>query len=81
MDVLQTDGRLTGNQTAYSLEVDGVPFDRASITAETIEGLLVGPGPSGTPPISGAYGNYTFEHGTAAEVLGEFGSDLDEAGQ
>jgi len=72
---IQRDGTLTGNQTGYSMQVNGAGFDRNSITAETIGGNIVGPG-SGATPITGAIGTFHFEHGGSATVDGGFGSDL-----
>jgi hypothetical protein len=73
---IQRDGLLTGNQTAYSMLVNGASFDRSSITAESITGHLVGPGASATPPITGAIGSFHFDHGGTATVDGGFGSDI-----
>ena len=72
---ITTVGQLQGATTAYSLMVNGSSFGQNSITAESIQGNLVGPG-SGAKPITGAIGNYHFEHGNAAMVDGIFGADL-----
>ena len=72
---IQGAGVLTGNRTAYSMQVDGVAFDSGSVSSERIEGFLCGPG-SGGGPITGAVGDYEFVHGAAARVDGAFGSDL-----
>jgi hypothetical protein len=72
---LQTDGAFTGNQTSYNLRINGATFDRTMITAESIGGHTVGTG-IGTTPITGAFGSYTFTHGSAAQVNGGFGADF-----
>ena len=72
---IQGNGTLTGSQTSYSMMADGVRFNRGSLTDERIEGHLVGPG-TGQTPISGAIGDFTFQHGNRAQVVGGFGADL-----
>ena len=69
------DGRLTGSQTAYSMQVNGQSFFADSITESGIHGRLVGSG-SGATPVTGAIGQYNFRHGTQTEVQGGFGADL-----
>jgi hypothetical protein len=68
---IQSDGKLTGNQTAYSMTVHGTTFDRSSISSESINGSLLGVG-----GISGAVGTFSFNHGGVATVNGGFGADL-----
>ena len=74
---LRTDGTLTGNETYYLLRVNGTDYDRTSITAEAINGRMVGVGPAAAP--SGAIGSYSFSHGPAAQVNGGFGADVHES--
>lgn len=73
----QLSGQLTGNQTTYSLKVNGTDFARHTITSERIDGNLLGPG-TDPAPITGAIGEFHFEHGGAATVHGGFGADLHE---
>jgi len=73
---LRTDGAFTGNETFYLMRVNGTDFDRTSITAETINGRMVGGGSAAAP--SGAIGSYSFSHGSAARVDGGFGADVRE---
>lgn len=72
---IKRDGSLDGNQVSYSLQVDGVPFGRGTISDESISGNLVGPG-TGIDPITGAIGEFRFEHGSDASVSGVFATDL-----
>lgn len=76
-----SDGQLSGQldeaKAAYSLYVNGSSFVRGDVTGQSISGKLVGPG-SGIKPITGAAGEYEFQHGGAATVRGCFGSDLSE---
>ena len=74
---IQSDGKLTGSQVSYQMRVNGVAFDRPTITAERIDGRLVGPG-SGAIPVTGAIGSFSFSHGPAAQVNGGFGADVRE---
>lgn len=67
------DGSLSGSSMGYSLKVDGVSL--SNISSEQIGGKVVGPG-TGDRPVTGAYGNYHFEHGGAATVDGVFAADL-----
>ncbi len=70
-----SDGKLTGNQISYQLQSGGQTYGRDSISAENIQGHLVGPG-SGTTPITGAIGTFSFSHGTGPQVNGGFGADV-----
>lgn len=75
LGIIQPDGRMTGNQYNYMMQVHGTSFDGSSISAESISGVLVGPG-SGSTPITGTAGTFSFDHGGAAQVQGGFGADL-----
>jgi hypothetical protein len=68
---IQSDGKLTGNQTSYSMTVHGTTFDRSTISSESFNGNLVGVG-----GISGAVATFSFNHGGVATVNGGFGADL-----
>ena len=76
---INANGSLGGTYGLYDLNVSGNNFGRGTITANSINGHLVGQG-SANPaaPISGIVGEYNFTHGANAQVDGVFGSDLDK---
>jgi len=66
-------GRLNGSLDTYSLnafgEIKGPPV------AQVINGNLVGPG-TGDTPVTGAVGQFNFNHNDGTKVDGAFGADL-----
>lgn len=72
---IMTDGSLMGNQTAYSMQVNGQIFNAGTLTRDEVTGKLIRSA-SGTPPIKSAAGEFHFEHGTAASAHGAFGANL-----
>ena len=72
---IQASGDLTGSRTTYNMMVSGSSFNGGSIAAENISGQLVGPG-IGPTPVTGAVGDFMFDHGGGTLVNGVFGSDL-----
>jgi len=71
---IDSTGKLTLNTMAsYQLIANGTTY--LNPTTRSVNGSLIKPG-FGTPPISGAAGTFSFQHGTAASVNGVFGVDL-----
>ncbi|MBT3296336.1 MAG: FecR domain-containing protein [Verrucomicrobia bacterium] len=76
---IQSSGTLTGNQTFYQMQVHSQSFPAGTLTAQDIQGNIVGPGLPDTTPITGAFGVFSFTHGPDAQVDGGFGADLTPA--
>ncbi len=72
---IQSSGEFSGSPYWYSMQVQGQPFNAASITSANMDGNLAGPG-SGGNPITGATGTFTVEHGPNTSVDGIFGTDV-----
>ena len=73
---IQANGTLTGNTTFYIMQVGGQSFAIGTLTAQDIQGNVVGPGLPDPNPVTGAFGVFSFTHGPDAEVDGGFGADL-----
>lgn len=74
---IDSTGRLVLNNVAsFDMQVAGQSFSTpAAITEKTFEGQLIRPA-SGTPPIVGASGKFSFTLGTQATAGGAFGVDF-----
>lgn len=74
-----SDGHLVlspeGGVSAYTMRVNGKEFDGASVTKQTVDGQLIKPSATDTG-ISGAAGEFHFDHGAEATVDGAFGVDF-----
>jgi len=72
--VINSDGTLSLDAlNSYTMTVNGNTFDDTSLSAQSVDGCLVVPG-AGASPISGATGEFHFEHGTDARADGAFGA-------
>ena len=65
---------MTGSASSYNMSVNAAGFGIGTLTGQSFGGNLVGPGVGGTP-ITGAIGNFSFDHGSASAV-GGYGTDL-----
>lgn len=68
-------GVLKGTQNEYTLTVGGIDHFAGSLTGQRVEGRLIGSGAEPSP-ISGAAGQFAFQHGATLRADGVFGSDL-----
>ena len=66
-------GRLNGSLDTYSLNAFGET--KGPPVAQVITGNLVGPG-TGDTPVTGAVGQFNFNHNDGTKVDGAFGADL-----